>query len=287
MSTAAADQPAVDRNGEHECDRQRHGQAPPEQAVPRPAASAPGTATMNRLSTISIVVIDTVSEARARRVARRRLITASSGRIVSPYPNVNASTIESTIEAALPSRDRGRDHHAQHLSDRAAGEAVQRRRHRQTPRFAAAGRSVIVSHFVRRIHPHISLWRYTPGEARRSAPSKWPVLHCRLGPGMASCTYRSRFSGPFELRGEVIGYAEETDSADAAAGARERRAASRHLGRGARSRRRWVRCGARGRDPNAFGMFSCSKATNEVNFIAQKFARVVIGTNNIDSCNRT
>jgi predicted molibdopterin-dependent oxidoreductase YjgC len=39
--------------------------------------------------------------------------------------------------------------------------------------------------------------------------------------------------------------------------------------------------------PNAVGMFSCSKATNEVNFVAQKFMRVAIGTNNIDSCNRT
>ena len=39
--------------------------------------------------------------------------------------------------------------------------------------------------------------------------------------------------------------------------------------------------------PDSFGMFSCSKATNEVNFIAQKFTRVAIGTNNIDSCNRT
>ncbi|MBV9817860.1 MAG: molybdopterin-dependent oxidoreductase [Solirubrobacterales bacterium] len=38
---------------------------------------------------------------------------------------------------------------------------------------------------------------------------------------------------------------------------------------------------------DTFGMFSCSKATNEVNFIAQKFTRSVIGTNNIDSCNRT
>jgi predicted molibdopterin-dependent oxidoreductase YjgC len=37
----------------------------------------------------------------------------------------------------------------------------------------------------------------------------------------------------------------------------------------------------------AFGMFSCSKATNEVNYLAQKFARSVIGSNNIDSCNRT
>ena len=39
--------------------------------------------------------------------------------------------------------------------------------------------------------------------------------------------------------------------------------------------------------PRAFGLFSCSKATNEVNYMAQKFARVVIGSNNIDSCNRT
>ena len=37
----------------------------------------------------------------------------------------------------------------------------------------------------------------------------------------------------------------------------------------------------------AFGMFSCSKTTNEVNYAAQKFARTVIGSNNIDSCNRT
>ena len=37
----------------------------------------------------------------------------------------------------------------------------------------------------------------------------------------------------------------------------------------------------------AYGMFSCSKATNELNFLAQKFSRVVMGSNNIDSCNRT
>ena len=37
----------------------------------------------------------------------------------------------------------------------------------------------------------------------------------------------------------------------------------------------------------AIGLFSCSKATNEVNYLAQKFARVALGTNNIDSCNRT
>ncbi len=37
----------------------------------------------------------------------------------------------------------------------------------------------------------------------------------------------------------------------------------------------------------AVGMFSCSKATNELNYLAQKFIRVTMGSNNIDSCNRT
>jgi formate dehydrogenase major subunit len=39
--------------------------------------------------------------------------------------------------------------------------------------------------------------------------------------------------------------------------------------------------------PRTFGLFSCSKATNESNYMAQKLARAVVGSNNIDSCNRT
>lgn len=39
--------------------------------------------------------------------------------------------------------------------------------------------------------------------------------------------------------------------------------------------------------PSSFGIFSCSKATNEVNYAAQKFIRAAVGSNNIDSCNRT
>jgi formate dehydrogenase (hydrogenase) len=38
---------------------------------------------------------------------------------------------------------------------------------------------------------------------------------------------------------------------------------------------------------DAIGTFSCSKASNEVNFLAQKLARVAFGTHNVDSCNRT
>jgi len=39
--------------------------------------------------------------------------------------------------------------------------------------------------------------------------------------------------------------------------------------------------------PSGFAVFSCSKSTNEMNYAAQKFARMALGTNNIDSCNRT
>lgn len=41
-------------------------------------------------------------------------------------------------------------------------------------------------------------------------------------------------------------------------------------------------------DPTtSFGVFSCSKASNEMNYLAGKLTRQVMGSNNIDSCNRT
>jgi predicted molibdopterin-dependent oxidoreductase YjgC len=36
--------------------------------------------------------------------------------------------------------------------------------------------------------------------------------------------------------------------------------------------------------PDSIGFFSSAKATNEENYIFQKFARAVVGTNNIDHC---
>ena len=45
---------------------------------------------------------------------------------------------------------------------------------------------------------------------------------------------------------------------------------------------------ARDNDPlRSFGVFSCSKASNEMNYAAQRFTRQVMASNNIDSCNRT
>ncbi len=38
--------------------------------------------------------------------------------------------------------------------------------------------------------------------------------------------------------------------------------------------------------PDAIGILSSARATNEENYVAQKFARVVIGTNNVDCCAR-
>jgi formate dehydrogenase (hydrogenase) len=38
---------------------------------------------------------------------------------------------------------------------------------------------------------------------------------------------------------------------------------------------------------DAIGTFSCSKASNEMNYLAQKLVRVAFGSHNVDSCNRT
>jgi formate dehydrogenase major subunit len=38
--------------------------------------------------------------------------------------------------------------------------------------------------------------------------------------------------------------------------------------------------------PDSIAGFSCARATNEENFLMQKFMRTVIGTNNIDHCAR-
>jgi formate dehydrogenase (hydrogenase) len=48
-----------------------------------------------------------------------------------------------------------------------------------------------------------------------------------------------------------------------------------------------IRASVAAHGPSSFGLFSCSKATNEVNYLAQKFIRAAVGSNNIDSCNRT
>ena len=37
----------------------------------------------------------------------------------------------------------------------------------------------------------------------------------------------------------------------------------------------------------SMSIFACARATNETNFVTQKFARAVLATNNIDGCNRT
>lgn len=37
---------------------------------------------------------------------------------------------------------------------------------------------------------------------------------------------------------------------------------------------------------DAFGMFSSSRSTNELNYLAGKFVRQMLGVSNVDSCNR-
>ena len=38
---------------------------------------------------------------------------------------------------------------------------------------------------------------------------------------------------------------------------------------------------------DGLAVFSCSKSTNELNYLASKFTRSVFVSNNVDSCNRT
>ena len=38
--------------------------------------------------------------------------------------------------------------------------------------------------------------------------------------------------------------------------------------------------------PDSIGVLGSARATNEDNYLAQKFARVVLGTNNVDCCAR-
>lgn len=38
--------------------------------------------------------------------------------------------------------------------------------------------------------------------------------------------------------------------------------------------------------PDAFGVFSSSRSNNELNYLAGRFVREVLGVSNIDSCNR-
>lgn len=42
----------------------------------------------------------------------------------------------------------------------------------------------------------------------------------------------------------------------------------------------------RGTEPDSFALISSARATNEENYLAQKFARAVMGTNNVDNCAR-
>ena len=70
-------------------------------------------------------------------------------------------------------------------------------------------------------------------------------------------------------------------------GPRQRRPADGDLGRGPRSGRGGSAGATERNAGDGVGLFSCSKATNEMNFVAQKFMRTVLRSNNIDSCNRT
>jgi formate dehydrogenase major subunit len=84
-------------------------------------------------------------------------------------------------------------------------------------------------------------------------------------------------------RGDSIGYVRLTEPLVRENGAFRVATWDEALDRAAAGFRRSI--DAHGAD--AMGVFSCSRSTNELNYLAQKLARTVWGTHNIDSCNRT
>ena len=100
----------------------------------RPAAIAPGTASRIALSTTSITRIETVSAARAVRTALRDVEAgaayAGEGEQVAEEEGQHDRQRDARDVAPAPP---GGEHHAQHLADRTAGQAVEGRGDRGAP----------------------------------------------------------------------------------------------------------------------------------------------------------
>src|SRR4029077_3112188 len=103
--------------------------------------------------------------------------------------------------------------------------------------------------------------RSTPGSPRPLAPPP------PRGKAPSRQRYPPRLTEPLVRENGVLRPASWDEALDRAAGG--------------------VRAGGEKHGRTTFGVFSCSKTTNEMNYLAQKFARTVVGSNNIDSCNRT
>ena len=88
-----------------------------------------------------------------------------------------------------------------------------------------------------------------------------------LAPAVGSATAMTRLTQPMVREGGALRPASWDEALDRAA--------------------QLIHAAIQRHQPSTFGVFSCSKATNEVNYIAQKFIRAAVGSNNIDSCNRT
>ena len=86
---------------------------------------------MNALSTISMVVIETVSEASVSRPARRNGTPARvTGTERERVAKEERETDREGDRGGVAPAERRRDHHPEHFADRTAGEAMRRRKER-------------------------------------------------------------------------------------------------------------------------------------------------------------
>ena len=128
--------------------------------------------------------------------------------------------------------------------------------------------------------------RRTPAEGG-DHPLEPRKLSVRDGDALADIAYRVRFSSSEGGQTATLRRIEGAQAAGTSDGGQAIvEGAPVSMGRMARVTEAFRRSCDK-HDPRDFGMFSCSKTTNELNYTAQKFVRSVMGTNNIDSCNRT
>ena len=181
-------------------------------------------------------------------VRNRGLLTRASGPTVPTCSRARASAAARASTPARPARSRTR------TCPRSKGPRAGRERRVRTAESAA---------------------RWTSGARSERIVSIRPVLDAPVSKG--HLCVKGRYAFEFVSAGDRVTEPMIRDEGELA---------TRVLERGPRVRRRPAARPDRAPRPDSVGVLGSARATNEDNYVAQKFARVVIGTNNVDCCAR-
>ncbi len=138
---------------------------------------------------------------------------------------------------------------------------------RRAPRPNGRGRSVLLRRRLRDERRHAGRpHRRRPARAR-CAGQQGPPVRRRAATRSTSSTPPDRVTAPDDPRRRRLARHVSWDEATRYVAERLARSSTRH-------------------GPDSIGVLGSARATNEENYVAQKFARVVLGTNNVDCCAR-